>query len=138
MPWLKVLHIVAIAIWCGLLLYLPAMVATNSQSRPYLTDELDGHAFARHVFTLAATPAALLAIFTGTLLFLIDTNIAGWMIMKLIVVTGLVLCHTICGFLVLRAERHPDRSRAKFSIGLAVAMSAFMISILWLVLARPI
>lgn len=138
MPWLKLLHIVAIASWCGLLLYLPALVVTNSHLRNWHGPELDGHVFARYLFTHGATPAALVAIFTGTLLFVKDVTTDGWMVLKLFSVAGLVLCHVACGFLVLRAEEQPAVSRVGTSSAVGVGMVLFMLLTLGLVLGRPL
>lgn len=138
MIWLKVLHIMAIASWSGLLLYLPAVAASNVHPRTHLADELKNEAFGRYLFTLAATPAALIAIASGTLLFLLDRNIAGWMLAKLFAVCGLVLCHVMCGWLVLRTEQEPTRSHPAVVVGVGAVAPIFILIILWLVLARPI
>ncbi|MDX9875565.1 MAG: CopD family protein [Spongiibacteraceae bacterium] len=138
MIWLKVLHIMAIASWGGLLLYLPAVVASNVHPRTHLAHELKNEAFGRYLFTLAATPAALVAIISGTLLFLLDRNIAAWMFAKLFAVCGLVFCHAACGWLVLRSEQEPARARPAVTFAVAATAPLFILLILWLVLARPI
>lgn len=138
MPWLKLLHIVAIASWSGMLLYLPALVVTNSHARNWHGTELNGHVFARYLFTHGATPAALVAIFTGTLLFVKDATTDGWMVLKLFSVAGLVLCHVACGFLVLRAEQQPAIRRLGVSSTLGTGMVLFILLTLGLVLGRPL
>jgi uncharacterized membrane protein len=137
MIWLKILHIATIAAWCGLLLYLPAVVAINTGERSHLAAELKGEVFARYLFTLIATPIALAAIVSGTLLFLFENNIAGWLLAKLMVVTALVLCHLLCGWLVLRVERDPGPHRTFAVAALATVTPALILVILYLVLARP-
>ena len=76
MPLLKLLHFAALLCWCGSLLYLPAMIAAGKRSEQLFYRD---HAhLTRMVFTLISTPAALLAIGSGTALFLRDgTSPAG-------------------------------------------------------------
>ena len=108
MPLLKLLHFAALLCWCGSLLYLPAMIAAGTKRSEQLFYRDHAH-LTRMVFTLISTPAALLAIGSGTALFLRDGTLAGWLIMKLTVVTAMALCHALCGVLVLRIEREPER-----------------------------
>ena len=77
----------------------------------------------RTIFNLAATPAALLAIGSGTALFLRESIFDAWLIVKLTTVAGMVLCHALCGVLILRIERVTDPSlrRDCLLIGLLLA-----------------
>lgn len=137
MPWLTLLHISAVATWCGLLLYVPAMVAINRGEPAHMAEELSSQAFARYLFTFAATPAALIAIISGTAIFVRDANIAAWLLIKLLVVSGLVIGHVLCGLLVLRAEEHPARSHRGPCMTLGLTMLLLILAVLWLVLMRP-
>ncbi|HTN30004.1 MAG TPA: CopD family protein [Pseudomonas sp.] len=136
MPWLKLLHFAALLCWCGSLLYLPALIASGAQgSHPRLHPETDYPV--RVVFTHFATPAALLAIGSGTLLFLLAGEWAGWLVVKLAAVAGMALCHALCGVLVLRLERQPERALAVECIGLGGGAALLVGVTLWLVLAKP-
>ena len=102
---LKLLHFAALLCWCGSLLS-----SGDDRRRHKRSEQLfyrDHAHLTRMVFTLISTPAALLAIGSGTALFLRDGTLAGWLIMKLTVVTAMALCHALCGVLVLRIEREP-------------------------------
>lgn len=136
MPLLKLLHFAALLGWCGTLLYLPALIAAGTQRSDTLFYRDHAH-LTRMVFTLISTPAALLAIVSGTALFLRDDLFAGWLLMKLTVVTGLTLCHALCGVMVLRIEKQPERSirRPCFTLGLLIPL--LVSATLWLVLAKP-
>ena len=104
MPLLKLLHFMALICWCGALLYLPVMIAAGTRSSDELFYRDHAH-LARTVFNLLATPAALLAIGSGTMLFLREAIFDPWLILKLTTVAGMVLCHALCGLLILRIER---------------------------------
>ena len=136
MPWLKLVHFAALLCWCGSLLYLPALIASSAQgAHSRLHPETDYPV--RVVFTLFATPAALLAIGSGTLLFLVAGQWAGWLILKLAAVSGMALCHALCGVLVLRLERQPERALSLECSALGALAAALVGITLWLVLAKP-
>jgi protoporphyrinogen IX oxidase len=140
MPLLKLLHLAALIGWCGMLLYLPSLIAAASRGE---SASMSTHyaRLARELFIAVATPAALVTIATGTALFAGDVRLAGWLVAKLTAVAGMVLCHAACGALILRVEHHlelaapPVRTGPSVIAGLAAA--ALTGAALWLVLARP-
>lgn len=136
MPLLKLLHFAALLCWCGTLLYLPALIAAGTRRSETLFYRDHAH-LTRMVFTLISTPAALLAIGSGTALFLRDDILTGWLIVKLSTVSGMVLCHALCGVLVLRIEHEPERSIGIQCVVIGAAIAAFIAATLWLVLAKP-
>lgn len=136
MPLLKLFHFAALICWCGALLYLPALIAAGTRSNDALFYRDHAH-LTRMVFTLVATPAALLAIGSGTLLFVRDEVFAPWLILKLSAVAGMVLCHALCGVLVLRVERFPERAIGRECLVLGALITALIAAALWLVLAKP-
>lgn len=135
MPWLKVLHILTLVIWCASLLYLPALIAASA-ARAGDTANPE-HSFARKLFITLATPAALLAIISGTTLFLRDGTLAPWLLLKLSAVSAMVLCHALCGALLVRVEMKPETKAALpcALIGLSVLM--LILVTLGLVLGKP-
>jgi len=136
MPLLKLLHLMALICWCGTLLYLPALIAAGTRRSDTLFYRDHAH-LTRMVFTLVATPAALLAIGSGTALFLRDQILDAWLILKLTSVAGMVLCHALCGILVLRIERSPERAVSRECTLIAAAIVTLIAATLWLVLAKP-
>ena len=135
MPWLLLLHITALLCWCGSLLYLPALIA--GRARRELLEPYNRFEITRKVFTLFVTPAALIAIASGTAVFISQQIVAAWLILKLTLVVGLVLCHVATGWLAFHIEQAPRRYGVIYC-GLAGTLSAaFMAGILWLVLAKP-
>ncbi|WP_296272470.1 CopD family protein [Pseudomonas sp. UBA6323] len=136
MPLLKLLHFMALIGWCGALLYLPAMIAAGTRS----SDDLfyrDHGQLTRTIFNLIATPAALLAIGSGTALFLRDSIFDAWLIAKLTTVAGMVLCHALCGVLILRIERVTDRALRRDCLLIGLLLAFLISATLWLVLAKP-
>lgn len=150
MLWLLILHIAALLMWCAMLIFLPVLVAVSPQVRK------DGSQLATYmpsvehfIFTHYATPSALLAIVSGTLVFVANGITEPWLIVKLSAVTGLVICHALLGLLILRAQiadrssplegsfsGRPATIRTGSYLILAV-VSCLIASVIWLVLAKP-
>ena len=136
MPWLKLLHISAVIVWCGSLLYLPTLIASATGPRQAPVFEQAHQRVLRSLFTLVVTPAALVAIASGTAIFVFMGPLTLWLIAKLAVVGLLVLAHATCGLLVLKAERGETRLT-----GLCAAVTVFSMAaialVAWLVLRKP-
>jgi len=137
-PWLKILHLVTVILWCGALLYLPAMIAANAALATASGERAVPRKLPRGVFIGVATPAALLAIVSGTLIFLAQGLLAPWLMYKLAAVGLLVLGHGACGMLVLRTENGQHTGVRPACYVLAAATVLSLLSIAWLVLGKPI
>ena len=137
MPWLKLLHISAVILWCGALLYLPLAVAATGGAhhrRPVALGE-PGDEILRALFIWGATPAALLAIGSGTLIFVWQGTLGAWLLAKLALVALLVLGHASFGLFILRLERKEGARRAALAVG--TLLLPLLLAIAWLVLAKP-
>lgn len=135
---LLVLHIVALLFWVGSLFYLPSLVASHQGSSHSLEEPpapIDS--LSKMLFISFATPAALVAIIAGTLVFLVDISFRPWLIAKLTVVCLLVVAHTLVGVLIVQTESRPDRNLKPWCVALLSAVSLLVALILWLVLAKP-
>lgn len=135
MPWLKLLHICAVITWCGTLLYLPVALSTVAADKE-AAFEHPSRTF-RSIFTWVTTPAALVAIASGTAIFLTRGPLAPWLIAKLATVSLLVLCHGACGMLILRVERQPESSIRGLCTAVGLASVLWLLAIAWLVLRKP-
>lgn len=136
MHFLKLLHFAALLVWCGTLLYLPGLIAAGT--RPGEPAFYRDHAhIVRLVFTLVSSPAAVLAIASGSLLFVDPTALHPWLILKLSAVALLVLLHALCGVLILRVERRPEVNIRSTSGLVAVLIALLVGATLWLVLGKP-
>ncbi|MFY3386526.1 CopD family protein [Paracidovorax sp. MALMAid1276] len=143
MPWLKLVHIAAVIVWCGTLLYLPALIASAADpKRAPLTGDAAAASAAsappvlRLLFTLVVTPAALVAIASGTVIFVFLGPLTVWLVAKLVAVGLLVLAHAVCGLLVLKAERGQTGLAAPCA-AVAMVCVAAMLLVAWLVLGKP-
>lgn len=138
MVWILVLHMGAMLFWCAALLYLSSLIVGTANSQTEMTGSPRRHdSVARFVFTHIATPAALLAIIFGTLLFIVDATVAPWLIVKLTLVSGLVVAHALSGILVLRLEHDTGQPLRLWCWLLAAACCTLMLAIVWIVLAKP-
>ncbi|MGQ3888555.1 CopD family protein [Legionella sp. CNM-1927-20] len=134
MLWILILHIATLLGWCGFLLYLPGLIATIPGKDKVHTSYMD---VPRKIFTHILTPTALLAILSGTFIFLRMKLIAPWLIMKLTLVSGLVICHVLNGWLILKLEKTPEEPSQLVCLALGVMSAILITAILWLVLAKP-
>lgn len=137
MIWVLVLHIAALLSWTAALLYLPALVAGTASRQTAIADRPRFGSISRFTFTHVATPAALVAIASGTLVFLLEYTVEVWLIVKLTLVTALVVCHTLTGLLILRSEQAPDRPVRAWCVLLGIGMAVLIIAIIWVVLRKP-
>ncbi|WP_249978121.1 CopD family protein [Vreelandella olivaria] len=138
MPWLKVLHIAALVIWCGALLYLPALLNHALQLRKDAGFAQGTPPMPRFFYNSIATPAALAAIASGTLLFLLHGLLGGWLILKLGAVVLMVVAHGCLGWLVLRLEMGIYRGVKTATLLAFLLAVAGILSVLGLVLAKPL
>lgn len=138
MLWLLVLHISALLCWCAALLYLPALIAGMHTRQIEISEPFHQYgSIARFVFTHIATPAALLAIISGSLVFLLNRTVEVWLIIKLTLVVALVLCHALVGQLLLHTQEQNRKPVRRWCWSLSAALCAVMSAILWVVLAKP-
>ena len=137
MLWFLTLHIIALVFWAAALLYMPALIAARGAHHlPVQAPANPFNSIERVLFTQVATPAALVAIMAGTLVFVIDRTLDPWLIIKLSLVAALVVCHVAVGWLVLRVERG-GTPLVPVCIALALFSLTLFGLILWLVLAKP-
>lgn len=138
MPWLKLLHIGAVVVWSGALLYLPTMIAAAASGRPGAHGlEPAWRSLPRHVFNGLATPAALLAIASGTLILVVHGPLAPWLMLKLAGVGVLALGHGACGVLLLRVERARHGGVRAACRAVTALTVLCLLGIAWLVLRKP-
>lgn len=136
--WFLTLHIITLIFWCASLLYLPELIAgVHSRKTAISEPEHRYGSVARFVFTTIATPSALLAIFSGTVVFLLNRTVGVWLIAKLTLVAALVVGHTFAGLLLLYTQDRTERPIARWCRTLSLVLWGLMGGILWLVLAKP-
>ncbi|MDI9817588.1 MULTISPECIES: CopD family protein [unclassified Legionella] len=135
MPWTLILHIAALLCWCGSLLYVPTLIAgIASQTKDEINEQI---AISRLIFTLILTPAALIAIVSGTIIFLQMNTLTLWLLAKLTLVSGLVVCHVFNGLLIIKAKKIPPQFLKLLCYGINLMTVSLIVLIVSLVLGKP-
>ncbi len=135
-PWIKFVHLSALLVWCAALFALPALLALH----PTTQGRIARHrlrAATRFIYIALASPAAVLAVASGTLLIHPTASYAPWLLAKLTLVTGMVFFHAVCGKLVLVLREKPRLWPAAAHVSLALVPLLLVPGVLWLVLAQP-
>ncbi len=136
MAGLKALHIVTLLVWCAGLLYLPGQFAAFRQARG--KDEIQRmHIMTRMVFIVVTSPAAVLAIISGTALVAVTGQTGEWLALKLTAVGAMVLFHLYCGHIVERLDREPRLVRLRARLLLLIVPAVLIPLVIWLVMAKP-
>jgi uncharacterized membrane protein len=133
---LKFIHLATIAIWSGGLIVLPFMFWQRRGME--VGPELDRlHRFTRFLYVGAASPAAFIAIGSGTALIFLQTTFLEWFSLKMVLVGLLVMLHVVAG-LVLGHLFEPSGRFGRFSyVALTGAYLVLITAIIWVVLAKP-
>lgn len=132
----KALHIIALITWCAGLIVLPLLLsrhrATESQSTydrlRYLT---------HYSYTRLVTPAAVIAIASGTALIFLRGAFTPWMFAKLVAVGALVSLHGLIGHTVVQMSERRGEYQPPSPVGMLIALFVTMTVVLVLVLAKP-
>lgn len=137
MAWLKGLHMVTLLVWCAGLFYLPALFAAHA-------DTAGGQSFrrlrvmTRVTFVAVTSPAAVLAILSGSAL-VYATGVSGaWMALKLVAVSLMVLFHLYCGRVLAVLGETPGLRSSAAHFSLLLAPTLLIPTVLWLVLGKPL
>ena len=98
---LKFVHLAAIAVWSGGLLVLPFLFWQRSTvaAGPDL-DRL--HRLTRFVYVGMTSPAAVIAIGSGTALIFLQATFEEWFSLKMLVVGAMVMLHVVAGLVLMR------------------------------------
>lgn len=133
---LKFIHLATIALWSGGLIVMPFLY-WQRRGVP-VGPELDRlHRFTRFVFVAMTSPAAVLAIGSGTALIFLQTTFLEWFSLKMVLVGGMVMLHVIAA-LVLDGLFEPEGRFSRFSyVALTCSLLVLVIAIIWVVLAKP-
>jgi protoporphyrinogen IX oxidase len=135
-PFIKVVHIVGLAIWCGGLVALPLMLARHDPAvsqRDYMLIRRATH----FTYTMCITPAAVVAVIAGTWLIFLREVFTPWLYLKLAFVALLVFAHVWIGRILVKVAETPGEHRPPepYVPMATVLLPAF--AILVLVLAKP-
>jgi protoporphyrinogen IX oxidase len=134
--WLKVIHVSTLVIWCGGLLVLPGLYALRKKS-VHDPATLRLQRFVRALFILIVSPAAFVAIGSGTALIFAREVYSFWFALKLLAVGALVGFHVLAGFRIVGVFKPGARYGALRALAAQGGTLVAVMAILWLVLAKP-
>jgi protoporphyrinogen IX oxidase len=127
---LKFVHLAAIAVWSAGLIVLPFMF--RQRRTLDLGWELDRlHRMTRFVYVEIASPAAFVAIGSGTALIFLQATFQEWFSTKMGLVAALAMLHVVAGLVLGRLFL------ADSFFGLSGAYIVLVTAIIWIVLAKP-
>ncbi|WP_024506045.1 CopD family protein [Bradyrhizobium sp. ARR65] len=131
----KFIHLGTIAIWSAGLIVLPFLFWQRRDLE--LGSELDRlHRLTRFVYVEMTSPAAFLAIGSGTVLIFLQTTFLEWFSLKMMLVALLVMLHIVAG-LTLAHLFEPGGSFSRFSyVTLTASYLVLITAIIWVVLAK--
>lgn len=135
-PHVKALHISFLCVWMAGLIALPTMLARHD--RAILQGEFAQIRRATHYgYVWVVTPAAVIAIATGTTLIFMREVFTGWIFAKLVVVAGLVAMHAWVGHTIIAVAETEGAHEPPDPALPTVITACLIIGVLALVLAKP-
>jgi protoporphyrinogen IX oxidase len=137
LTWLKTIHIAALLIWCAGLFYLPVLFASHPRVRD------DSHFWrmriiTRFTYVAVTSPAAVIAIGTGTALIFLSPAVGAWLILKLNAIVMMTFYHLYCGWAISRLYRERVVRYPGWHIAGMVVPATMIPTVFWLVLHKPI
>jgi protoporphyrinogen IX oxidase len=141
----KLVHITAIVVWSAGLLALPGFYSQLSHLRAE-RPEIGPHGEAvlrlqravRLTYVGIVSPAAFIAVGSGILLIFQQGVVAPWLSLKLALVTGLVITHSLTGITLVRLFEHPNGYPRWRYVGATSAAFATAATIVALTLTKPV
>ena len=132
---LKFVHIIAIAFWSAGLICLPFLYL---QRRRLGGDALHRlHNFTRFFYVTLVSPAAFVAVASGTALIFLQATFEPWFTLKLALVAAMVIIHVTSGVVILSLFE-PGRVYPRWRfIAVSTLTSIVVGAILVTVLAKP-
>ncbi|MGD9544368.1 MAG: CopD family protein [Methylocystis sp.] len=135
-PYFLAFHILTLALWCAGLIALPLMLSRHDPAISQ-TDYTRIRRYTHFAYTLGVTPAAVLAVASGTALVFLRDAFTPWMFLKLAFVGVLVLTHGWVGHTVTSIEETQGLYRPPHPALQAAATFIPILAILFLVLDKP-
>jgi uncharacterized membrane protein len=133
---LKFVHLGAIALWSGGLIALPFLFWQRRMFGPGL--DLDRlHRVTRMVYVELASPAAFVAIGSGTALIFLQATFAEWFSLKMVLVGIMAMLHVVAGLILMQLFLPKGKFTKLSYVSLMSAYIVLIGAILWMVLAKP-
>ena len=133
---LKFVHLAAIALWSGGLIVLPFLF-WQRRTLPAGPDLDRLHRITRLVYVELTSPAAFVAIASGTALIFLQATFVEWFSLKMVLVGIMAMLHVVAGLVLLHLFL-PDGHFGRLSwLALTIAYVVVIVAIIWVVLAKP-
>jgi putative membrane protein len=132
----KFIHIAAISIWVAGLIALPGLYVQRAHVKN--EDELFSlQKIVRFSYVGILSPAAFIAIGTGTALIFLQETYQDWFSYKLVLIAILVSIHVATGLVIIRLFNEGEIYPVWRFIAVTVATALVGFGILYVVLAKP-
>ena len=136
LPHIKAAHLVFLCLWVAGLFALPRMLARHD--RTIAQEEFTQIRRATHFgYVWVITPAAVLAIASGTALVFLREVFTGWAFAKFVLVAVLVGVHAWIGHTIIEVAETEGRHEPPEPLLPTLVISVLVIGILALVLGKP-
>lgn len=136
MVFVKFLHIMAISVWAAGLVSLPGLYVQRAKiDRDHDLYRLQK--IVRFSYVRVLSPAAFIAIATGTGLIFLQNPFSAWFSMKLALVGVMVVIHVMTGLVIIRLFNKGEVYPVWRFVSVTIASGIVVCGILFLVLARP-
>jgi len=133
--WLKMLHVAGITLWAAGLVVLPFLYIQRKRLVEHDLYRL--HGFTRFFYVALLSPAAFVAIGSGTVLIFWQQTFAPWFSVKLLLVGLLMTIHIVSGLIILRLFE-PEGKYRPWRMWTTLGLTLGVVSaILVLVLGKP-
>ncbi len=133
---LKFIHLAAIAVWSGGLIALPFLFWQRRTLQA--GSELNRlHRIARLVYVDLTSPAAYIAIASGTALIFLQATFEEWFSTKMVLVGLMAMLHVVAGLILVKLFLPNGRLSRTSCVALSIAYSVLITAVVWIVLAKP-
>jgi protoporphyrinogen IX oxidase len=134
--WLKLIHIATIAVWMAGLVSLPGLYV----QRAHVRDDEQLYRLQRTVrfaYLALVSPAAFIAIATGTGLIFARDVFDPWLSLKLALVGALTVLHSLTGLVIIRLFKEGEVYPVWRFVAVTALTMILVLGVLYLVLAKP-
>ena len=133
---LKFVHLATIAVWAGGLIALPLLF--RQRHGLVAGPDLDRlHRMTRFVYVAMTSPAAFVAIGSGTALIFLQATFREWFTLKMLLVGAMVMLHVLAGLVAMRVFAPGGRFGLRSCVALTGIYLVLIVAIIWVVLAKP-
>ena len=134
----KLIHSATVVVWAAGLLYLPGLFAAHAIRASSESEFKRLRHQTRLVYVGLMSPAAVIAVVSGTVLVFLAASLGGWMVLKLMTVTGMVLLHAYLGRLMGKLYETPDLRRPAMHRLLLIPAVILIVTVIVLVSWKPV